>query len=210
VNNLRGEIELALGKPRGPEEYRDVLGSCLEECGRLARMIDSLLFLARAENPRTQVPREPVEVARELEAVREFYEAAAAEVGVALRVAARPPLHAEVNRPLLQRAVGNLVENALAHTPAGGEVTLTAGPDQRGVRVAVADTGCGIPEEHLEHVFDRFYRADRARSAKGGGVGLGLAIVKGIVELHGGAVEIDSTVGHGTRVALVFPSAAAG
>jgi two-component system heavy metal sensor histidine kinase CusS len=210
VNNLRGEVEVALGKPRGPEEYRDVLGSCLEECGRLARMIDSLLFLARAENPRTQVPREPVEVARELEAVRAFYEAAAAEVGVALRVAARPPLPAEVNRPLLQRAVGNLVENALAHTPAGGAVTLTAVREARGVRVEVADSGCGIPAEHLGHVFDRFYRADRARSAKGGGVGLGLAIVKGIVELHGGAVAIDSAVGRGTRVALVFPAAGGG
>jgi two-component system heavy metal sensor histidine kinase CusS len=83
---------------------------------------------------------------------------------------------------------------------------MTAGRDRRGVRVEVADTGCGIAAEHLGHVFDRFYRADRARSARGGGVGLGLAIVKGIVELHGGAVEIDSAVGRGTRVALVFPS----
>jgi two-component system heavy metal sensor histidine kinase CusS len=209
VNNLRGEVEVALGKARDPQEYRDVLGSCLEECARLARTIDSLLFLARAENPRTQVAREPVEVARELEAVREFYEAAAAEVGVALRVAAPPLLSVEVNRPLLQRAVANLVENALAHTPPGGEVTLTAARDRRGVRVGVRDTGCGIPAVHLDHVFDRFYRVDRARTSRGGGVGLGLAIAKGIVELHGGTVEIDSAVGSGTRVALLFPGPAA-
>src|SRR5262245_6447984 len=84
VNNLRGELEVALGKPRQPEEYREVLSSALEECGRLAGMIDSLLFLARAENPRTQIDKEPLDVCRELATVCEFYEAAATEAGVRL------------------------------------------------------------------------------------------------------------------------------
>jgi two-component system heavy metal sensor histidine kinase CusS len=206
LNNLRGEVEVALRQPRSPGEYCEALGSCLEECGRLSRMIDSLLFLARAENPRTQVEREPVDVGKELATLREFYEAAAAEAGVALAVETRGDLVAELNRPLLQRAVGNLVENALNHTAAGGSVTLTATREGEGLRVEVSDTGCGIDATDLPRLFDRFYRADRARSTASGGVGLGLAIVKGIAELHGGAVEIASLVGRGTRVALRFPA----
>ncbi len=152
VNILRGEAEVALGKPRSAEEYREVLGSCLEECARLSRLIDSLLFLARAENPRTQVEREAVDVGRELEAVRDFYEAAAGEAGVALKVQTRGDTRARVNRPLLQRAVANLLANALAHTLPGGSVALTATGEDGGIRIEVADTGCGIDAAHLPHL----------------------------------------------------------
>ena len=207
VNNLRGEVEVALGKPRGPEEYRDVLGSCLEECGRLARLIDSLLFLARAESPQAPVAREPLDVGRELATIRAFYEAAAAEAGVTLAVAAPDGVVAALDRTLFQRAVGNLVANALAHTPAGGSVTLRAAADGDRLRVEVADTGSGIAPEHLPHVFDRFYRADPARATADGRVGLGLAIVKSIAELHGGTAAVVSTPGQGTRVTLRFPAA---
>jgi two-component system heavy metal sensor histidine kinase CusS len=210
VNNLRGEAEVALARPRSPEEYRDVLGSCLEECGRLARLIDSLLFLARAEDPRTQVEREPLDLARELAAVREFYEPQAAETGVTLTLAAPEAVVAEVNRPLLQRAVGNLVANAVAHTPPGGRVTLSAAREAGRVRVEVTDTGCGIPEAHQPRLFERFFRVDRARSSASGGVGLGLAIVKGIAELHGGSVSLTSAPGRGTRVTLLLPAPADG
>jgi two-component system heavy metal sensor histidine kinase CusS len=110
-----------------------------------------------------------------------------------------------VDRSLFQRAVGNLVANALAHTPAGGSVTLSATDHNGSTRVEVVDTGCGISAEHLPHVFDRFYRADPTRSSKNGSVGLGLAIVRSIMDLHGGAVEITSEVGRGTRVTLTFP-----
>jgi two-component system heavy metal sensor histidine kinase CusS len=214
VNNMRGEIEVALSKLRTVEEYREVLGSSLEECGRLAGMVDSLLFLARAEDPRTPVVRERFDVAGELARVREFYEAAAAEAGVRLAVEVEGEVTANLSRPLFQRAVANLVANALAHTPAGGAVTLTASHDNGATRVEVADTGCGIPAGHLAHVFERFYRVDAARSRderRGGaagdasaGAGLGLAIVRGIVELHGGTAEIASEPGRGTRVVLTF------
>jgi two-component system heavy metal sensor histidine kinase CusS len=208
VNNLRGEAEVALGKPRAPEEYREVLGSCLEECGRLSALIDSLLFLARAEDPKTQIEREPLDLGRELAAVQEFYGAAATEAGVALAVTAPAVVLAEVNRPLLQRAVGNLVANALAHTPAGGIVTLAAHGDGESVCVEVADDGPGIAAEHLPHLFERFYRVDPSRSPAGR-VGLGLAIVKSIAELHRGSVAVSSQVGRGTRVTLRFPTAGA-
>jgi two-component system heavy metal sensor histidine kinase CusS len=205
VNNLRGEVEVALGKPRTPDEYRDVLGSNLEECSRLTRIIDSLLFLARAEDPQTQVAKEDFDVGAELATVCEFYEAAASEKGVKLAVVVGGPVRAGLNRPLFQRAVGNLIGNAVAHTPPGGTVTLTACGGATASTVTVADTGCGIPAAHLPHVFDRFYRADAVRSSSGGNVGLGLAIVKSIVELHGGSVHVASEVGRGTRVNMSFP-----
>jgi two-component system, OmpR family, heavy metal sensor histidine kinase CusS len=208
VNNLRGEAEVALGRVRTPEEYREVLGSCLEECGRLTRLIDSLLFLARAESGQAAPAGEVLEMKRELEAVRDFYEAAAVEAGVTLLVQAPQGIVAELDRTLLQRAVGNLVANALAHTPRGGTVSLTAAREGEAVRVEVVDTGTGIAPEHLPHVFDRFYRADPSRASTSGNVGLGLALVKGIAALHGGTVTLTSTPGKGTCVRLVVPPSA--
>lgn len=205
VNNLRGEVEVALGKPRSAEEYREVLGSSLEECGRLTRIIDSLLFLARAESPRARIAGEWIDVGHELAAARDFYEAAAAEAGVRLEVQSAEGVAAEVDRTLLQRAVGNLVANALDHTPAGGVITLTARNDGRQICLEVADTGRGIPPEHLPHVLDRFYRADQARTSASGRVGLGLAIVQSITALHHGSIHVASQPGQGTRVTLIFP-----
>lgn len=206
INNLRGEAEVALGKPRSAEEYRDVLGSSLEECVRLSRLIDSLLFLARAERPETRLSREEIQVGRQLEAVQEFYEAAANEAGVRLQVKLQDDVVADLDRGLFQRALGNLVENALAHTARGGAVTLSVAREGHRFQVAVADTGCGIPAEHLPSLCDRFYRVDPSRSSGRGGLGLGLALVKSITELHGGSVEVSSQVGHGTRVVLWFPA----
>lgn len=207
IGNILGAAEVALGQPRSAADYRDVLESVLEEGGRLSRIVHSLLFLARSESPAMQLERESVDVAAELARVREFYEAAASEAGVALEVEAAPGLVASVDRTLFQRAVGNLVANGLAYTPAGGGVRMTArfDPDRNGVRIEVADTGCGIASEHLPHIFERFYRADRVRAAASGNVGLGLAIVKRIADLHGGSVAVESAPGRGTRVTLWFP-----
>lgn len=205
INNIRGEAEVALGKSRSPEEYREVLGSCLEECGRLGRLIDSLLFLARAESPETQITKEPVDVGQELRLVRDFYEAAAAEAKITLAVETTETVKLDVARTLFHRAIGNLVANALNHTPPEGLVTMTMIKNDAAVHITVSDTGCGIPAINLPYLFDRFYRVDRARSSASGGAGLGLAIVKSIVTLHGGSVEIGSEVGHGTQVTLVLP-----
>jgi two-component system heavy metal sensor histidine kinase CusS len=206
VNNLRGEAEVALGRPRSPEEYREVLASSLEECARLSRLIDNLLFVARAEDPQTQIVKEAVDVGGELEAVRDFYGAAAAEAGVSLQVRRAGAVTARLDRTLFQRAVGNLVANSLAHTPAGGEIVVAACRKNGGVDVEVRDSGSGIAREHLPHVFDRFYRADPARTAGSSRVGLGLAIVKAIAALHRGSVAVSSEPGKGTLVSLHFPN----
>ncbi len=209
INNLRGEIEVALGKARSAEEYREVLGSCFEECTRISRLIRTLLFLARADTAADALQREPIDLGEELAKVGAFYEAAAGEGGVQLRVAGVTGLRAELDRTLLQQAIGNLVSNALAHTPAGGSVEVAASARGQDVVITVADTGCGIAQEHLPRVFDRFYRIEQSRTGSQQNAGLGLAVVKSIVARHGGRVEIESQVGAGTRVSLILPPSAA-
>jgi two-component system heavy metal sensor histidine kinase CusS len=209
INNLRGEAQVALSRTRSAEEYRDVLGSCLEESERLYRMIDNLLFLARTENPKTRIERVPVEITIELEKVREFYESLASEKDIVLSVAASDGISAGIDRALFQRAIANLVENAIAHTNGVGRVTLSAARKEGALWIEVSDTGCGIPAADLPHVFDRLYRVDPARSSGANGAGLGLAIVKSIATLHGGSCSIASEPGKGTRVTLVLQYAGA-
>jgi len=219
VNNIRGEAEVALARARNADEYRDVIESCLEEAVRLSDLIGDLLFLARAESPVTHLRRERVDVAELLGGVREYYEASAADSGVSLTTTvADKPVIAELDRTLLQRAVGNLVSNALAHTPPGGAVVLGTSADSNtdfskkdfsAIRIEVSDTGVGIPAEALPRVFDRFFRVDSSRSQGSGGTGLGLAIVQSIALLHGGNVEISSQPGQGTRVTLHMPTSCA-
>jgi two-component system heavy metal sensor histidine kinase CusS len=201
VNNIRGEMEVALARGRTVEEYREVLHSNLEEAVRLSELIGSLLFLARTENPGTHIKRETVAVGELLHSIAEYYEAAAEQAGVTLQVTAPDDLSVSADRSLLQRAIGNLVSNALAHTARGGRVELSAGLAAGGLEIGVRDNGCGIPAESIPHLFDRFYRVDQARS-QSGGFGLGLSIVRGIMLLHGGTVEIFSEEGKGTKVAL--------
>jgi two-component system, OmpR family, heavy metal sensor histidine kinase CusS len=206
VNNIRGEAEVALARARTVDEYRDALGSCLEEAVRLSDLIGDLLFLARSESPLAHLHRESINVGELLSGIREYYEAPAAERGVSLStVVPSEPVIARLDRTLLQRAVGNLVSNALAHTPPGRSVVLGTSVEPEAVCIEVSDAGEGIPAEALPRVFDRFFRVDESRSQASGGTGLGLAIVQSIMLLHGGNVEIASKVGQGTQVTLRVP-----
>jgi two-component system, OmpR family, heavy metal sensor histidine kinase CusS len=210
VNNIRGEAEVALARARTVDEYRDVLGSCLEEAVRLSDLIGDLLFLARAESPLTHLRRESVNVGELLSGVHEYYEASAMDAGISLvTTIPNEPVIAELDRALMQRAVSNLVSNAVAHTPSGGCVELRTCAEIPKVRIEVSDTGVGIPSHALPRVFDRFFRVDNSRSQASGGTGLGLAIVQSIMLLHGGDVKIASELGHGTRVTLHVPASVA-
>jgi two-component system heavy metal sensor histidine kinase CusS len=205
INNLRGEAEVALSKARTASEYQELLGSALEEYQRLTRLIDDLLFLARADHPVQQIERETVHVADELERLREFYEAAATDSGVRLTIDCDEKIAAPINRTMFQRAVGNLLSNAVRHTQAHGTIAVSAREQDGALQIEVADTGVGIDAVHLPRLFDRFYRVNAARhQGHSSNVGLGLAIVKSIAELHGGSVRIESEVGVGTKVIISF------
>jgi two-component system heavy metal sensor histidine kinase CusS len=207
VNNIRGEAEVALTRARTIDEYRDALESSLEEAVHLSSLIGDLLFLARTESPLNHLRLEPIDIVLLLGGVREYYEASAADAGVTLAgIVSTGPVITSVDKALIQRAVGNLISNAIACTPKGGSITMSTQIIDGSVRIEVSDTGEGIPEEALPRVFDRFFRVDPSRSKTSGGTGLGLSIVQGIMQLHRGSVEIASNPGHGTQVILWLPS----
>ncbi|MBM3906944.1 MAG: heavy metal sensor histidine kinase [Gemmatimonadetes bacterium] len=204
INNLRGNAEVALSRTRTTEEYQQTLGSNLEELDRLSRLIDGLLFIARAEDPHLAIERTTFGVRREMDAVREFYEALSAERGVSVRCEGEATVTGDP--VLVRRAVSNLLANALKHTTAGDHVHMEARPQpDGGAHIIVRDTGVGIAAEHLPRVFERFFRGDDARTE---GAGLGLAIVQSIMRLHGGEATIDSAPGTGTAATLAFPASA--
>jgi two-component system heavy metal sensor histidine kinase CusS len=204
VTNFLTESQVTLSQPRSLEEYRQVLESGIEEFASLARMIDSLLFLARADQVDGRLERVELDAAREVGNVIEFHRANAEENGVTLACEGNAPLYA--NSLLFQRAISNLLSNAVRHTPAAGRVTVgIATADGGSTSICVRDTGSGIAAEHLPHLFDRFYRADASRSQRTGGFGLGLALVQSIMTLHGGAARLVSEIGKGTAITLTFP-----
>ena len=204
IQNLRSESEVALTRPRTAGEYREVIELSVEEYQRLSGMIDSLLFLARSENAETRLNRVKFKMSPVVDTILDFYDAAAREREISLTRKGDGELYAD---PMLfRRALSNVVSNALRHTSRAGriQVSVVTGNHQR-VEIAVQDNGCGIGPEHLPRIFDRFYRADAARSSDSASNGLGLAIVKSIMDLHGGSASAESKLGVGTRVTLSFP-----
>jgi two-component system heavy metal sensor histidine kinase CusS len=203
IGNIMGAAEVALREPRGEDEYRETLVSMLEESQRLRRMIEELLFLARAEQPLQALDRARLDARAEAAAVVEFFSSLAAEKHIALTSEGSASVFAD--RSLLRRALSNLVGNAIAHTPAGGSVRVVVGETGSATTIEVHDTGVGIASPHLARLFDRFYRVDESRSHHPEGTGLGLSIVRSIVTLHGAAVTAASEPGRGSVFTMRFP-----
>ncbi|WP_197272885.1 heavy metal sensor histidine kinase [Nitrosospira briensis] len=204
INNLRGEAEVALSKLRETNEYREILASSLEEYDRLSRMMDSLLFLARADSAQTMITSLTMDASTEIRKIIAFYEALAAEQNVSVICTGSGEMNAD---PILfRRVISNLLSNALHYTPVGGEITFSIRSMDGGIEVGCRDSGMGIAQEHLPKIFDRFYRISPSRNIKTEGAGLGLAIVKSIVDLHRGKIAVQSVVGQGTSVRLFFPA----
>lgn len=209
INKILVGSEVVLSRSRSREEYQEALLSNMEECQSLARIVESLLFMAKAEHVQGQLNRQPAHVAHELDIIATFFEGMASEAGVRVSVSCPKEVMFDLDRVLFQRAVSNIVSNAIAHTERGGEVRLVAWVEEGALRLQVADTGEGIPQDAQARVFDRFYRADQARSATSGRFGLGLPITKSIVALHGGDIDLSSQVGRGTTITLRFPEVSA-
>ena len=206
LTSISGYAETLLSLPPDPDMARVFLGTILGNARRMQRLVDDLLDLSRIESGRWQPTRIEIDVAS---AARESWTEVGArpdarQVEFSVRVdAGADKLCAD--HDAVRQVLTNLLENSLRHTPAGGRIECVAFREGAGIAVSVRDNGSGIAREHLPRIFERFYRADSARSREEGGTGLGLAIVKHLVEAHGGRVSAESERGQGTSVTCWFP-----
>jgi two-component system heavy metal sensor histidine kinase CusS len=208
ISNLMTQTQVAVSKSRSADQYREVLYSNLEEYERVARMIADMLFLAKADNGLIVPSSEMVDLATEVRELFGFYEAFAEEHGVSLVLAGGGAVRGD--RSMIRRALGNLLSNAIWHTPRERSVKVLIEQRSSGeTHLSVENPGQDIAPEHLPRLFDRFYRVDRSRQKASEGAGLGLAITKSIVETHRGTIRIFSSNGL-TRFAITFPAASAG
>jgi two-component system, OmpR family, heavy metal sensor histidine kinase CusS len=204
IANMLGEAQVALSRDRSAAEYRETIESTIGECERLSGIVDNLLFVARADAATEPVERMRFDARAAVEKIAAFYQTIAEDRHVAINCSGQGQISADP--ALFERAVGNLVDNALRFTPENGSIQIALAERANDFEVAVSDNGSGVAAEHLPRVFDRFYRAEPSRGSDG--AGLGLALVKSIVDLHGGTARIQSELGHGTTVSLTFPKGA--
>ena len=208
---LRSGVERALRTEGLPRDTLATLEETLQEVNRMTELVDALLTLARADEGRAPLHREPVDVRAIVEEVRETGELLAEQAGVTMHVRAPDaPVVIPVDRTRVRQLILNLLTNAVKYTPPGGSVSVELAPENGRVVLSVQDTGVGIAAGDLPHIFDRFWRADSARTRTGDrpGAGLGLAISKWIAEAHGGTIEVASRPGRGSRFTVTLPTSA--
>ena len=205
---LRAGVERAITMPSLPSEALAALEETLQEINRMTELVEALLMLARADEGTAPLHRETVDLRAIVEETGETGELLAAEAGVNMEVATpADPVIVPVDASRIRQLILNLLTNAVKYTPAGGSVRLQLGPSNGRVTLTVADSGVGIAPGDLPHIFDRFWRADSARTRTGerSGAGLGLAICKWIAEAHGGTIEVQSRPGRGTTFTVTLP-----
>ena len=202
---MKGQLDVALQKERGPEEYRKVLQAVNDEVDRLVNLAGSLLTLTRADARQVPMALEDVRVADVVTGAVEHLTPAAAGKQIELSAESGNGVVVKVDEDMLIQLLLNLLDNAIKYTPEGGTVTVRWDTSAEDVEIRVRDTGAGISQEHLPFIFDRFYRADEARSRIDGGVGLGLAISRWIAEAHGGSLGVESTPGSGSTFTVRLP-----
>lgn len=201
LTSLRGSIEVTLRKKREVSEYEELLRNNLSDIIRLSRIADDLLFLAKADNNILELRKNWFDMNQLLKGVVERlrYD------GLTVVEKYEEGLEFYGDSSTLEQAFSNLVTNAVKYTPRGGTVTIMTKKENDSVKVAISDTGIGIPGNDIPHIFERFYRVDKERSRKMGGTGLGLAITQWIVHAHGGKIIVKSTVGSGSDFIVAFP-----
>lgn len=206
--SMRSVGEVGLQKDGSREEYRDIIGSMLEEVIRLTRLVDNLLTISRADAGAIQLNRSVFSV---LELAREaiaLFEVLIEEKSQKVVLTGDDGAMVQGDRLFLRQSLVNILHNAVKYSPVGGTISVRVRHDETGrVVVEIADTGPGIPRQDLTRVFDRFYRVDKSRSRNEGGAGLGLAIANWAVEAHGGKIGLDSTPGVGSTFKVCLPAA---
>lgn len=204
LTNIRGWLEVT--RDGLVEPTPDLITSLHDEAVLLQHIIDDLQDLASADAGTLRVHPQPIPVLALLRRIVVAHRAQASDLGVEVVVQAEPGLEIHADPERIRQVLGNLVSNALRHTPRGGHVTLTAIADPEAVEISVVDTGTGISEADLPYIFDRFWRAEKSRSRSTGGSGLGLAIARHLVQAHSGTIRAESAIGVGTNMTVRLPS----
>ena len=203
INNMMMHTQVTLSRERDTADYRANLQSNLEELERMSRMVSDMLFLAKADNSQVAPNREAINLQAEVAKLFDFYEALASARHIHLAQSGAATVCAD--RLMIQRALSNVLSNAIRFTPEGMGVEVTIGENADQAMLAVANPGPEIPAEHLPRIFERLYRVDAARrEGRTENVGLGLAITKSIVEMHGGVISAESAKGR-TRFTITLP-----
>ena len=207
LTSIKGAAETLKEHPDLDAETRDyLLAIAIEECDRLTRLTSSLLVLSRLDNQRTQWKVETFLVSDFMKRLYEITNAEARERGHTMNFRCADGIpEVTGDREKLQQVLINIISNSVKYTKNGGKIEVAAEPEETGVLIRVTDNGMGIPEEDLPHLFERFYRVEKARSSDAGGTGLGLAIAKEILDAHGGTVQVESKVGRGTTTVVRLP-----
>jgi heavy metal sensor kinase len=202
---LKGESELALTHPLTNEEMEQLISTYLDETVRMSHIVDDLLTLAKADTAQISIKREPVELQPLINDLLDDAQILATNKHLQVELRGNEPATVLGDEMRLRQLFRILVNNAVQYTDPGGSISLTSSVRGEEVRVSVADTGIGIPPEHVGRVFERFYRVDDARSRVKGGSGLGLAIAKWIVDAHHGSIAVESAPGAGSVFTVILP-----
>jgi len=202
---MQAEATLALSKERTEDDYRKSLETISQESSYMSSVIGKLLFLARSDAGKEQLTFENVDIKNLIVELSTNIEALAQDKSIKFTVDAQESLIVNGDKVKLRQLFINILENAIRYTPNDGNISVSAVKKDENALVAISDTGIGIPPEHLPHIFERFYRVDKARSRAEGGVGLGLAIAKYIAESHGGKIKLESQIGKGTTFRITIP-----
>ncbi|PKN16117.1 MAG: hypothetical protein CVU66_02145 [Deltaproteobacteria bacterium HGW-Deltaproteobacteria-23] len=203
---IRSIGETAMNTPEDQLNSRETIGSILEESDRLRQLIDALLILSRADAGENGAQRELVNLAELARDTVDFLNVLAEEKHQSIEIAVHGEAFVKVGRASVRQAITNLLDNAIKYAPPGSDIRIRIDSiNQNEVYLEIADSGIGIPENDLPHIFDRFYRVDKGRSREAGGAGLGLSIAKWAVENNGGRIEVESAIDQGSTFRMVLP-----
>ena len=210
ITAIRGQLEVALFTAQTTEQYREAMFNALQDIDRLSQIVRALLLLSQAESGQLTLQKSRLDLCEVAGDMVEQYQIPAEAAGVRLSADLPAECFLEADRVQIERLITNLLSNAIKFTPEGGEVKLSVrapGEPDEPVELAVQDTGRGIAAEHLKHIFDRFYRVPGSSTgAPEQGLGLGLSFVAWIVKAHDGKIQVESSVGHGTRFTIRLPA----